>query len=91
MIGEAYRVLSDDNLRADYDKHGKKKPAEEVGLKEATEMVRLGIPSSSSQSALPHIWEPHADIRPLSLSSLLNSTLANCSSARSSAASASWT
>ncbi|KAK0556910.1 DnaJ-like protein [Tilletia horrida] len=38
MVGEAYRVLSDNNLRADYDKHGKKKPAEEVGIKEATEM-----------------------------------------------------
>lgn len=24
MVGEAYRVLSDSNLRADYDKHGKK-------------------------------------------------------------------
>lgn len=24
MIGEAYRVLSDNNLRADYDRHGKK-------------------------------------------------------------------
>jgi DnaJ-class molecular chaperone len=24
VIGEAYRVLSDNNLRADYDKHGKK-------------------------------------------------------------------
>lgn len=39
MIGEAYRVLSDNHLRADYDKHGKKKPSDEVGLKEATEMV----------------------------------------------------
>ncbi|PWN35095.1 DnaJ-domain-containing protein [Meira miltonrushii] len=38
MIGEAYRVLSDNHLRADYDKHGKKKPTDEVGLKEATEM-----------------------------------------------------
>ncbi|KAK0556812.1 DnaJ-like protein [Tilletia horrida] len=38
MVGEAYRVLSDNNLRADYDKHGKKKPVEEVGIKEATEM-----------------------------------------------------
>lgn len=24
VIGEAYRVLSDSNLRADYDRHGKK-------------------------------------------------------------------
>ncbi|WFD28042.1 hypothetical protein MNAN1_003050 [Malassezia nana] len=38
LIGEAYRVLSDSNLRADYDRYGKKKPTEEVGLKEATEM-----------------------------------------------------
>ncbi|KAE8207546.1 hypothetical protein CF327_g7315 [Tilletia walkeri] len=38
MVGEAYRVLSDNNLRADYDKHGKKKPNEEVGIHEATEM-----------------------------------------------------
>ena len=38
MIGEAYRVLSDSNLRADYDRHGKKKPTDEVGLREATEM-----------------------------------------------------
>jgi len=38
LIGEAYRVLSDSNLRADYDKHGKKKPTGEVGLHEATEM-----------------------------------------------------
>ncbi|KDN42864.1 DnaJ-domain-containing protein [Tilletiaria anomala UBC 951] len=38
MIGEAYRVLSDSNARADYDKHGKEKPKDEVGLKEATEM-----------------------------------------------------
>ncbi|KAI3625126.1 hypothetical protein CBS9595_000487 [Malassezia furfur] len=38
MIGEAYRVLSDSNLRADYDRYGKKKPTDEVGLKEATEM-----------------------------------------------------
>lgn len=38
LIGEAYRVLSDSNLRADYDRHGKKKPTDEVGLKEATEM-----------------------------------------------------
>lgn len=38
MVGEAYRVLSDNHLRADYDKHGKKKPTDEVGLKEATEM-----------------------------------------------------
>lgn len=40
MIGEAYRVLSDNNLRADYDKYGKKKPTDEVGIHEATEMVR---------------------------------------------------
>lgn len=39
MIGEAYRVLSDSNARADYDRYGKKKPTDEVGLKEATEMV----------------------------------------------------
>ncbi|KAJ1032923.1 hypothetical protein NDA16_000202 [Ustilago loliicola] len=38
MIGEAYRVLSDNHLRADYDKYGKKKPTDEVGLKEATDM-----------------------------------------------------
>jgi len=38
MVGEAYRVLSDNNLRADYDKHGKKKPKDEVGIKEATDM-----------------------------------------------------
>lgn len=38
MVGEAYRVLSDNNLRADYDKYGKKKPTDEVGLKEATDM-----------------------------------------------------
>ncbi|WFD33042.1 hypothetical protein MSPP1_004099 [Malassezia sp. CBS 17886] len=38
VIGEAYRVLSDSNLRADYDRYGKKKPTDEVGLKEATEM-----------------------------------------------------
>ncbi|PWN39708.1 DnaJ-domain-containing protein [Ceraceosorus guamensis] len=38
LIGEAYRVLSDNHLRADYDKHGKKKPTGEVGLHEATEM-----------------------------------------------------
>ncbi|KAL4398839.1 DnaJ-like protein [Malassezia pachydermatis] len=38
MIGEAYRVLSDSNARADYDRYGKKKPTDEVGLKEATEM-----------------------------------------------------
>lgn len=38
VVGEAYRVLSDSNLRADYDKHGKKK-SDEVGIKEATEMV----------------------------------------------------
>ncbi|PWN50184.1 DnaJ-domain-containing protein [Violaceomyces palustris] len=38
MIGEAYRVLSDSNLRADYDRYGKKKPTDEVGLKEATDM-----------------------------------------------------
>ncbi|PWN25836.1 DnaJ-domain-containing protein [Jaminaea rosea] len=38
LVGEAYRVLSDSNLRADYDRHGKKKPTDEVGLKEATEM-----------------------------------------------------
>ena len=31
-------MLSDSNLRADYDKHGKKKPTGEVGLHEATEM-----------------------------------------------------
>ncbi|PKI83869.1 hypothetical protein MVES_002185 [Malassezia vespertilionis] len=41
MIGEAYRVLSDSNLRADYDRYGKKKPSDEVGLKEATEMISL--------------------------------------------------
>lgn len=40
MIGEAYRVLSDSNARADYDRYGKKKPTDEVGLREATEMVR---------------------------------------------------
>lgn len=39
VIGEAYRVLADNNLRADYDKHGKKKPTDEVGIHEATEMV----------------------------------------------------
>lgn len=41
-IGEAYQCLSDSNARADYDKNGKKKVGEEaeVGLKEATEMVR---------------------------------------------------
>lgn len=39
LIGEAYRVLSDSNLRAEYDRYGKKKPTDEVGLKEATEMV----------------------------------------------------
>lgn len=39
LIGEAYRVLSDTNLRAEYDRYGKKKPTDEVGLKEATEMV----------------------------------------------------
>ncbi|UZJ53250.1 hypothetical protein CBS101457_002570 [Exobasidium rhododendri] len=38
IIGEAYRVLSDNNLRADYDRYGKKKPTDEVGLKEATDM-----------------------------------------------------
>lgn len=38
LIGEAYRVLSDSNERATYDKYGKKKPTDEVGLKEATEM-----------------------------------------------------
>ncbi|CAO1638404.1 unnamed protein product [Sympodiomycopsis kandeliae] len=38
LIGEAYRVLSDRNLRAEYDRYGKKKPTDEVGLKEATEM-----------------------------------------------------
>ncbi|CAO1616601.1 unnamed protein product [Parajaminaea phylloscopi] len=38
LIGEAYRVLSDSNLRGEYDRYGKKKPTEEVGLKEATEM-----------------------------------------------------
>lgn len=41
LIGEAYRVLSDTNLRAEYDRYGKKKPTEEVGLKEATEMVSV--------------------------------------------------
>lgn len=40
-IGEAYRVISDSNLRADYDKYGKKKPTDEVGIHEATEMVRF--------------------------------------------------
>lgn len=38
MVGEAYRTLSDTNARADYDRYGKKKPTDEVGLKEATEM-----------------------------------------------------
>lgn len=38
-IGEAYRVLSDSNLRADYDRYGKKKADGEMGMKEATEMV----------------------------------------------------
>lgn len=38
VIGEAYRVLSDSNARADYDRHGKKKATDEVGLREATEM-----------------------------------------------------
>lgn len=39
LIGEAYRVLSDNNLRGEYDRYGKKKPTDEVGLKEATDMV----------------------------------------------------
>ena len=41
LIGEAYRVLSDNDLRAAYDRYGQKKPTDEVGLKEATEMVSV--------------------------------------------------
>ncbi|CAD6905038.1 unnamed protein product [Tilletia controversa] len=36
---EVFKMIGEDNhLRADYDKHGKKKPTEEVGIHEATEM-----------------------------------------------------
>jgi curved DNA-binding protein CbpA len=78
LIGEAYRVLSDNNLRGEYDRYGKKKPTDEVGLKEATDMVSsAGVTKFELEAAI----EPGASL----------SCSPSHSSDPSSVESASWT
>lgn len=54
QIGEAYQVLSDEQLRKQYDKFGKEGAVPSSGFG----MCNLGIYSASTRKLTPHIEDP---------------------------------